>query len=285
LRKDGDEFPAEISLSPLKTVEGVLVISTIRDMSESKRVEQALGEKNLALAMANKELEAFSYSISHDLRAPLRHINGYVELLKLSIGPELAEKPGHYLTEIVRSADQMGRLVDDLLNFSRMSRAEMKQDKVDLNVLAQTALSHLESETKNRNIQWKWGVLPSLKADPALIIQAFINLLSNAIKYTRPRDPAEIEVGCLEGTGDEAVIFVRDNGVGFDMEYADKLFGVFQRLHLREEFEGSGIGLANVRRIISRHGGRTWAEGEVGNGATFYFSLPTGQLKGSAQEE
>ncbi len=171
----------------------------------------------------------------------------------------------------------MGSLIDDLLEFSRTSRTEIRRRRVHLQDLVNEALRQLQPETKDRNILWKINPLPEVHADPALLQQVLSNLLFNAVKYTRPREPAEIEVGCADATAGEIMVFVRDNGVGFDMNYVDKLFGVFQRLHRQEEFEGTGIGLANVRRIITRHGGRTWAEGKVDGGATFYFTLPGDQ--------
>ena len=171
----------------------------------------------------------------------------------------------------------MGKLIDDLLQFSRMGRTELRQHRLELTGLVAECIQQLKPEINGRNILWQQNPLPAVRADPALLFQVLINLLSNAIKYTRPRDPATIEIGCASGPGQETVIYVRDNGAGFDMRYSDKLFGVFQRLHTDEEFEGTGIGLASVRRIIARHGGRTWAEGKVNEGATFYFSLPSRQ--------
>ena len=235
---------------------------------------RTLSHRAIALEASIKELDAFSYSISHDLRAPLRHIGGYVGLLRNSAGPSLPGESRRFLDEITGSAAQMGKLIDDLLLFSRMGRTEMRQQRFELAELVEESICQLKSEINGRNILWKRGPLPTVQADPALVRQVLINLLSIAIKYTRPRDPATIEIGCTSETAEEMVVFVRDNGVGFDMNYSDKLFGVFQRLHADDEFEGTGIGLANVRRIIARHGGRTWAEGKVGEGATFYFSLP-----------
>ena len=249
----------------------------------SERTAQ-LGEANQSLKLratdleaANKELESFSYSVSHDLRAPLRHVSGFAELLRMSAGPSLADQSRHYLEEITGSAMQMGKLIDALLQFSRMGRTELRQHRLELAGLVAECIQQLKPEINGRNILWQQNPLPAVQADPALLFQVLINLLSNAIKYTRPRDPAMIEIGCASETDQETVIYVRDNGAGFDMRYSDKLFGVFQRLHTDEEFEGTGIGLASVRRIIARHGGRTWAEGKVNEGATFYFSLPSYQ--------
>jgi len=226
------------------------------------------------LETANRELEAFSYSVSHDLRAPLRHIDGFVKILEKQSGPNLDERGRRYLGIVADSARQMGVLIDDLLVFSRMSRAELRRSKVSLNSLVHEAMAELQMEINGRQIAWKIGELPDVEADPAMLRQVWINLIANAVKYTRPRQPAEIEVGCADAANGEFVFYVRDNGVGFDMQYAHKLFGVFQRLHRAEEFEGTGIGLANVRRIVTRHGGRTWAEGKPEGGATFFFSLP-----------
>ncbi|MDD5262642.1 MAG: response regulator [Methylacidiphilales bacterium] len=240
---------------------------------ENAALEQRVRERTAELEAANRELEAFSYSVSHDLRTPVRHIEGFVEMLDDTIGPSLSESDKRYLNLIANSAREMNRLIDDLLNFSRMGRSEMRCTQINLQDLLETVIQRLQPEIEGRNIVWKKGPLPLVQADPSLLQQVFSNLLSNAIKYTRPRNPAEIEIGCrIEER--ETVIFVRDNGVGFDMKHADRLFGVFQRLHRKEEFDGTGIGLANVLRIITRHGGRTWAEGKVDEGATFYFTLP-----------
>jgi PAS domain S-box-containing protein len=396
LRKDGTEFPAEISLSPLETEEGVLVSSAIRDITERRRAEEELesffklsldmlavadfegyfkrlnpvwervlgwsreqllarpfldfvhpddreataaesaglarGEETFSftnrylcadgsyrwllwnstpdpgnrriyaaardvtqmrlveqeieklnrelkrrvgeLASLNQELEAFSYSVSHDLRAPLRHIDGFTRLLRRHAGSGLDEKGLYYLATIEDSVRQMGNLIDELLAFSRLGREEVRSSPVDLSSLVREAIGEVERDSNGRDVRWTVGELPPVTGDASLLRQVFINLLSNAVKYTSPRAVASIEVGSVPGDSGEVVCFVRDNGVGFDMKYADKLFGVFQRLHGAGEFEGTGIGLANVRRVIQRHGGKTWAEGAINEGATFYFSLP-----------
>lgn len=257
-----------------------LIYATGRDITERKRAQEQIVklhsdlQKHAAqLEMANKELEAFSYSVSHDLRAPLRHIDGFVKLLQKQANEKLDERGQRFLHIIADSARQMGMLIDDLLIFSRMSRTELRHAKVSLDALVHEAIHGLQNETSGRPIQWTIASLPEVEADPAMLRQVWVNLIANAVKYSRPRTPAEIEIGCNTDDG-EFVFFVRDNGVGFDMQYAHKLFGVFQRLHRAEEFEGTGIGLANVRRIIHRHGGRTWAEGKLDGGATFFFSLP-----------
>jgi two-component system, sensor histidine kinase and response regulator len=229
---------------------------------------------NTRLEAANQELEAFTHTVSHDLRAPLRHISSYAKFLTRSDSSTLSEKDRGFLGHIVRSTERMSRLIDDLLAFSRMGLSDLRQVSTDPQSLLEEVFRQIEPEIGTRNIVWKKTPLPPLHADPALLRQVFINLLLNAIKYTRNRDPAEIEIGCRVGSLEEIVIFVRDNGAGFDMKYAGKLFGVFQRLHRQDEFEGTGVGLATVRRIIARHGGRTWAEGIIDGGATFYFTLP-----------
>ncbi len=254
-----------------------LLLSTydaaIQRNKQLNSAQEELQRLNSRLEMTNQELEAFSYSVSHDLRAPLRHIDGYASLLDKKLRGKIGEAEQGYLANIVQSAHQMGQLIDDLLDFSRMGRAEMRHTAVDLNILVQETVRGLEPETRERQIVWELPVLPTVQADPALLRQVLVNLLSNAVKYTRGRTPARIAMNWHE-TDDEVVVSVHDNGAGFDMQYADKLFGVFQRLHRADEFEGTGIGLANVRRIVARHGGRTWAEGIPGEGAVFSFSLP-----------
>jgi len=255
----------------LPVLERALAVRRLR--LENIELERRVRDRTAELESAYKELEAFSYSVSHDLRAPLRHIAGFTELLSGSINATCSEQAKDFVNRIRKSAHDMGKLIDDLLDFSRMGRAELRRSEVDLQELLETVLLEIQPEIGGRNILWQKGELPSVQADPALLHQVFVNLLTNAIKYTRPRDPAKIEIGSkIEPK--EVIVFVRDNGVGYDMQFADKLFGVFQRLHRQDEFEGTGVGLANVRRIISRHGGNTWAEGKLGEGATFYFSLP-----------
>ncbi|HEY4249354.1 MAG TPA: PAS domain S-box protein [Lacunisphaera sp.] len=257
-----------------------LMYATARDVTEAKRIETEIHRLNAdlhrhaaQLEAANKELEAFSYSVSHDLRAPLRHVQGYVDMLAREANDGLSPKGVRFLQTIGDSARSMGQLIDDLLSFSRMGRAEMRETTVNLDRLVQEARKALELATTGREIHWKIADLPAVQGDAAMLRQVWANLLGNAVKYTRKRAVAEIEIGCTGNEGGRIVFFVRDNGAGFDMRYAAKLFGVFQRLHHAEEFEGTGIGLANVRRIIARHGGRTWAEGSPDAGATFYFTL------------
>lgn len=245
------------------------------DITERRRVADELQRRGELLEAANKELEAFSYSVSHDLRAPLRHIDGYAALLRKSIEQSLNEKGARYLQTISDAAKQMGQLIDDLLVFSRMGRQEMLQTSVNLEQMIKNILVDVRPDLQGREISWTIAPLPEVKGDPAMLRQVFVNLIRNAIKFTGTRPKASIEIGVDRPNSSEIVIFVRDNGVGFDMEYAPKLFGVFQRLHRADEFEGTGIGLANVRRIVHRHGGRTWAEGVPDKGATFFISLPT----------
>jgi signal transduction histidine kinase len=236
-------------------------------------LERRVAERTKEMEDANRELESFSYSVSHDLRAPLRHVLGYVDLLKRAADGHLPEKAARYLSTIGDAAEEMSELIDDLLAFSRMGRAEMKSDTVILDNLVEQAIRILEMETRGRRIEWKIAPLPNVTGDTAMLRIVLANLISNAVKYTSTRDPACIEIGCSGTQNGRAEIFVRDNGVGFDMQYAHKLFGVFQRLHRQEEFEGTGIGLATVRRIIARHGGTVRAEGELDRGATFSFSI------------
>ncbi|WP_126173628.1 ATP-binding protein [Altericroceibacterium xinjiangense] len=240
------------------------------------RSAEEMADLNQQLIRSNKELEAFSYSVSHDLRAPFRHIIGYAELLTASASEKLDEQERRYAATIMESARSAGTLVDSLLSFSQMGRATVNRIPVELNRLVSEAKQQLEMEQQGRRVEWTIAPLPTVDADPIMLRLVFQNLFSNALKFTRDRDTARIEVGC-ERQGHEYVFFVRDNGCGFDMAYAGKLFGVFQRLHHADEFEGTGIGLANVRRILERHEGRTWAEGVLGEGATIYFTLPVRQ--------
>lgn len=246
-----------------------------------RRAEKKIGELNselnrrlLEIETANKELEAFSYSVSHDLRAPLRHITGFVELLNKRELTTLDEKSRHYLEVISTASRQMGVLIDDLLSFSRMGRAEMMKSKIDFVPLVQEVANELTEEVKGREIVWKITPLPVVEGDRAMLRLVMVNLIANALKFTRSRNQARIEIGAITDHPDETLFYIRDNGVGFDIKYVDKLFGLFQRLHSSEEFEGTGVGLANVQRIIRRHGGRIWAEGAVDGGATFWFTLP-----------
>ena len=239
-------------------------------LNEANRI---LNRRNAELVAANEELEAFSYTVSHDLRAPLRHVSGYAEILREHANSTLDDKGRRYVDLIQESAARLGDLIDRFLAFARMGRADIHITSVDMNNLVHTVCKDLQSETAGRSIEWQIGNLPMVQADAEMMRQVWFNLISNAIKYTRPRDPARIEIGCDTTQPAEFVFHVRDNGVGFSMQYATKLFGVFQRLHRESEFEGTGIGLANVRRIISRHGGRTMAEGIVNGGATISFTL------------
>jgi len=237
------------------------------------RHAEGLAELANELRRTNKELEAFSYSVSHDLRAPLRHIAGYGDLLRESDGDKLSERSKRFLHNMLESARFAGVLVDDLLTFSQMGRAALRPVSVDLNQLVRSVAQEFGAETANRKVEWIIPELPTVTGDPAFLQIALRNLFSNAVKYTRTRESARIELSA-QSTADEYIVSVRDNGVGFNMKYVNKLFGVFQRLHRAEEFDGTGIGLANVRRIIERHDGRTWAEGREGEGAAFHFSLP-----------
>jgi PAS domain S-box-containing protein len=275
----------EVTARPLKDNQGNLRggVAVLRDITERKTAErevQALNqnlearvvERTAELKAANKELEAFTYSVSHDLRAPLRHISGFTKILVEKFCSSLpAEARGH-LQLIAQAAGRMGQMVDEMLNLARLGRQALSVEVTELSLLVKDVVTLLAPETEGRQVEWKIDELPFVECDPILIRQVFQNLISNALKYSRPRSPAVIEIAHTEKEG-ERVIFVKDNGVGFDMEYSDKLFGVFQRLHVAEEFEGNGIGLATVERIIKKHGGRVWVEAELDRGATFYFTL------------
>src|SRR5713226_7374173 len=275
----------EVSAGPLKDKNGVVHggVAALRDITQRRAAEREIRKLNdeleerviqrtAALQAANQELEAFTYSVSHDLRAPLRHISGFTRILVEEFGPSLPESAQRHLQRIEHGAQRMGLLVDELLNLTRVGRQSLSVQVTGLGSIVKDVLSLLEPEAEGRKVEWKIADLPFVECDPTLIRQVFQNLISNALKYSRPRSPAVIEIGKLEKDGQQ-VIFVRDNGVGFSMKYADKLFRVFQRLHRPEDFEGTGVGLATAHRIIQKHGGRIWAEAELDKGATFYFTL------------
>ena len=278
-RRDGTEFPVEISLSPMHTEEGLLVTSVIRDISARKEAEARIHalngdlEHRLAeLATVNRELEAFSYSVSHDLRAPLRAIDGFSQALVEDYGERLDDGARDYLRRIRAATKRMAELIDDLLDLSRVTRREMQSERVDLSALATAIAAQLQRSEPGRRVEVSIAHGLVAKGDPHLLRLVLENLLGNAWKFTSTRPDARVELG-VTPAGDRFAYFVRDNGVGFDMAYADKLFGAFQRLHAANEFPGTGIGLATVQRIVHRHGGRVWAESAVGSGATFYFTL------------
>ncbi|HEV3271648.1 MAG TPA: PAS domain S-box protein [Candidatus Methylacidiphilales bacterium] len=274
--KDGSFYWVDTTIVPFLDELGKprQYVAIRADITERKAAEHIVVERTTQLEEANKELQAFSYSVSHDLRAPLRHVLGFVEMLQKGAGPSLSEKNLGHLTTISRAAKRMGNLIDDLLAFSRVGRADLQKTNVDLDQLVRETMKDFQTETKERNIAWEIHPLPHVRADPALLQMVLVNLLSNAVKFTGNRAEAKIEIGSVPDKNGKAAIFIRDNGAGFNLKYAEKLFGVFQRLHSHDEFEGTGIGLANVQRIITRHGGRVWAEGVVDGGATFYFSIP-----------
>ena len=276
-------YNASVFRNEAGEVEGVF--AAVRDITDRKRAEEEVRQLNEELETqvavrteelraVNKELEAFNYAVAHDLRAPLRHIHGFAELLGEEAGAVLSDSSQRHLEIIRDSVRHMEQLLEDLLSLSRLGRQELRKQVCGLNSLVEEVVTGLKPEIKGREVEWRIAELPFVECDPALMKQILVNLLSNALKFTRPRQPAIIEIGQTTVDG-EPVIFIRDNGVGFSMKYVDKLFGLFQRLHRQEDFEGTGVGLAIVQRIVHRHGGRVWAEAELNQGATFYLSLPT----------
>jgi PAS domain S-box-containing protein len=291
VRKDGSTFWAYKTITPMYTENGVLRGFSViaRDITERKKtedeirnlnqqLEQRVHERTAELEASNKELEAFTYSVSHDLRAPLRHIAGFSKMLVDEAGDSLKPEARHFLQRIQEGTNRMGALVDDLLSLTRIGRHEIRVQVTGIESIVGDVINELRPDIEDRTIEWKIGRLPFVEADPSLLKVVFQNLLSNAVKYTRPRAKAVIEIGTDQIDGQQ-VIYVRDNGVGFNMKYADKLFGVFQRLHRAEDFEGTGVGLATVQRIIQKHGGRIWVEAELDKGATFYLTV------GNAKQE
>lgn len=285
--KDGSNYWVDTTIVPFLKEDGkpyqyVVIRSdiTVRKQVEEElnkfnaELEQRVQERTKQLEAVNKELEAFSYSVSHDLRAPLRHIDGFVDMLRPESQQHLSAAGQRYLKIISDAAKRMGALIDDLLVFSRMGRMEMRRSVVNMNELVSEVIQEMAQDLKERKLEWEISRLPESFGDRAMLKQVWVNLIANAVKYSRERSPARISVHCRENGSTECEFSVQDNGAGFDMKYAGKLFGVFQRLHQAEEFEGTGVGLANVQRIILRHGGRVWAEGKVDAGATFYFTLP-----------
>jgi light-regulated signal transduction histidine kinase (bacteriophytochrome) len=249
-----------------------------------KHVNERLERRTADLSETNIELESFAYSVAHDLRAPLRHIAGYSNVLVQDYGPQLDEEGLRYLGKIGDGAQEMGRLVDDLLSLSKIGRQQLSLQKTPLDSILRQVVEDFAPECSGREVEWRIGALSSADCDPALMKQVFANLVSNALKYTRKREHAVIQVGQTK-QNHERVIFVRDNGVGFDMQYVGKLFGVFQRLHKARDFEGTGVGLAIVQRIIRKHGGRIWAEAKLDQGATFFFTIGSPENKTSKEPE
>jgi PAS domain S-box-containing protein len=281
VRKDGSHFWAEVAITAVHDSAGKLIgfLKIAKDITAKRDAEDQIQKLNSELTQrveelgtVNRELESFSYSVSHDLRAPLRHVDGFARILKEEYSPTLPEDAIRYLDRILEAATHMGQLIDDLLNLARIGRREMKREGVRIANVVKQAIAELPSEAQERHIEWRIEPLPEMNCDAGLLKLVFSNLLSNAVKFTRKQPIAVIEIGARM-TGGVATIFVRDNGVGFDPRYADKLFGVFQRLHRHEDFEGTGVGLATVQRIIRRHGGEIWAESQVNSGTTFSFTL------------
>jgi len=274
--------------APLRDQEGAVRggVVAFRDITQRKadeleirklndQLEERIAKRTEQLEASNDELEAFSYSVSHDLRTPLRHIGGFARILVDDFGPALAVEAREHLQRIDDAVRRMGLLIDALLRMAVLRRRPLRLSHTELNPIVDDVVAMLHGESDGRDVEWRIAKLPALDCDPILMAQVFQNLLGNALKYSRGRAKAVIEVGSIQQPGKPAIIFVRDNGAGFDLKYAEKLFGVFQRFHTDSEFEGTGVGLATVHRIIQKHGGRIWAEAEPDQGATFYFALQT----------
>jgi PAS domain S-box-containing protein len=289
VRKDGQRIDVSVTISPIRDINGVVVGASkiARDITRRKadareiqklndELEQRVAERTGQLEVANQELEAFSYSVSHDLRAPLRHISGFSKILVEEFGATLDPRAQHYLERIQSGTQKMGLLVDELLNLARVGRHVLRAQPAGLNAIVAEVIAMLQPDSEGRQVEWIVADLPAVECDPVLVKQIFQNLLANALKFTRPRARAVIEVSHKEADG-QLVFMVRDNGIGFSMKYVGKLFGVFQRLHSTDEFEGTGIGLVTVQRIVHKHKGRVWAEAELDKGAAFYFTLGAGK--------
>jgi PAS domain S-box-containing protein len=282
-RKDGTMFWNSVLITPLRDRSGNVVnfvgvqTDVTAQIDARKRLEdlnQEISRNAADLAETNKELETFAYSVSHDLRAPVRHISGFAGMLREHAGESLDETTRRYLTVISDAAKRMMELLDNLVAFSRMGRVELRKSQISLNEITSNVIRTLSTSTDSRNIEWIVKPLPTITADATLIYHAFMNLIENAVKYSRYKSSPRVEVGAAQSGAGRVVIYVKDNGAGFDMKYVDKLFRVFERLHRADEFEGTGIGLASVARIVGRHGGRVWVEAELNVGATFYVELP-----------
>jgi PAS domain S-box-containing protein len=294
VRKDGTRIDVSVTISPIRDRNGAIVgVSKVaRDITRRKtdeleirnlneELEERIAKRTEELAAANHELEAFSYSVSHDLRVPLRHIAGFSRILVNNFGPVMAVEAREYLQLIEEAVRRMGLLVEGLLNLAKLGHQSLNLCRTELNAIVNAVISILEPECEGREVEWRIAKLPALECDPILMTQVFQNLLGNALKYSRNRPCPVIEVDSIQQPGRPPVIFVRDNGAGFNREYADRLFGVFQRFHTDSEFEGTGVGLAMVHRIIQKHGGTIWAESEVDHGATFYFALQSTEKIGA----